>query len=184
MFQKADEFFQSIGLDPMPEEVTDCSGKARVPCSMFLVQYSLFLVSCFLFHVPCSLFHVPCSMFHVPCSKFNVLVPFYLFHVPCSKFHVPCSMFDVPSSMFHVPCFMFHVPCSMFHEFFQSIVLDPMPEEVTDCSLFHTVRKVCWIFAVCYWWRYYKARCDVKCRKIKGIVWKFSHIVLSNSVTS
>ena len=49
----------------------------------------------------------------------------------------------------------------------------------------YTVRKDLADFAVRDWWRYCKALCDVKFRKIEGSGRKFSHIVeVSKSVNS
>ena len=46
----------------------------------------------------------------------------------------------------------------------------------------HTVRKVLAEFAVCNWWRYCKAVCDVKFSQIEGNGKKCRRIELSNSV--
>ena len=42
------------------------------------------------------------------------------------------------------------------------------------------IRTVLADFALCDWWRYYKALCDVKFRQIEGNGRQFSHIELSS----
>ena len=48
----------------------------------------------------------------------------------------------------------------------------------------HTVRKFLADFAVCDWWHYCKALCDVKFRQIEGKGRKFCQIELSNIAAS
>ena len=60
---------------------------------------------------------------------------------------------------------------------------DPCQQGLEE-KVFYTVRNVLVDFSVCDWWRYCKALCDVKFRKIEGNGRTFRHIKLSNSVIS
>ena len=61
----------------------------------------------------------------------------------------------------------------------QAHEISSSPNFISWIKLICTVRKVLAYFAVCDWWRYCKALCDVKCNHMEECGRKFRHIELS-----
>ena len=143
-------------------------------------SWILFLIhpafTCCVLYFPFCPFFCPSFSGYIYCSPLSPQAFYFPFLSFSFFFLLP--LIPPPVSSYLVTC---HPPQRLF--FYKTFYIRKHSVSTrTENKYTGTVRKVLADFAVCDWWRYYKALCDVKFSQMKGNCRKIRHKELSNDV--